>query len=83
MEKHAGIVDFDVTTDSSSSDSDDDSDDDDDDKKDDVKKGSDIPDGTANHKQGPIDQVRDYKKKEKALHRQHRGIMQWKVSEES
>lgn len=38
-----------------------------------------IPDGSAKHKQGPIDQIRDYKRRDKALHRQHRGLMQWKV----
>ena len=38
-----------------------------------------IPDGSAGQKQGPIDQIRDYKKREHALHRQHRGVMQWKV----
>lgn len=39
----------------------------------------DVPDGSKGHKQGPIDQLRDYKKKDKGLHRRHRGIMQWKV----
>jgi len=38
-----------------------------------------IPDGSAEHKQGPLDQIRDYKRRDKALHRQHRGLMQWKV----
>ncbi|VUC35988.1 unnamed protein product [Clonostachys rosea] len=38
-----------------------------------------IPDGSANDKQGPIDQIRDYKRREKALHRRHRGLMQWKI----
>jgi hypothetical protein len=39
----------------------------------------DIPDGSANEEQGPIDQIRDYKRREKTLHRRHRGLMQWKV----
>ena len=64
MERQAGIVDEEVSSDSDSDSSDD---------------GNDVPDGSAGNKQGPIDQVRDYKKREKGLHRQHRGIMQWKV----
>lgn len=68
MEKKAGIVDEEATSDSSSS-----SDDDDEDK-------HHIPNGNAENKQGVIDQVRDYKRRDKALHRQHRGMMQWKVS---
>ena len=66
MERKAGIVDEDVSSDSDSSaeDSDD---------------GGDVPDGSANNKQGPIDQMRDYQKRQKGLHRQHRGLMQWKV----
>ncbi|KAH7321314.1 hypothetical protein B0I35DRAFT_477812 [Stachybotrys elegans] len=39
----------------------------------------DIPDGSSGNKQGPIDQVRDYKRRSKVLHRQHRGLMQWKA----
>ncbi|POR37489.1 hypothetical protein TPAR_02309 [Tolypocladium paradoxum] len=39
----------------------------------------DIPDGSAGDRQGPLDRLRDYKRREKALHRQHRGLMQWKV----
>lgn len=62
LEKKAGIVDEEV-----SSDSDDSSDD------------EGMPDGSAGNRQGPIDQIKDYKRKEKALHRKHRGIMQWKV----
>jgi hypothetical protein len=41
---------------------------------------SSVPDGSADHKQGPIDQLRDYRRRDKRLHRQHRGLMQWKVS---
>lgn len=62
MQKKAGIVDEEVSSDSDSSSDD-----------------EDIPDGSQDNKQGPIDQVRDYKKRDKALHRQHRGMMQWKV----
>jgi hypothetical protein len=40
-----------------------------------------LPDGSAEDRQGPIDQVRDYKRRENALHRKHRGVMQWKVSD--
>lgn len=40
---------------------------------------SDIPDGSAGNKQGPIDQLRDYRRRDKRLHRQHRGLMQWKI----
>ncbi|RDA89156.1 hypothetical protein CP532_2298 [Ophiocordyceps camponoti-leonardi (nom. inval.)] len=43
-----------------------------------VGRGS-IPDGSVEHRQGPLDQIRDYRRRDKALHRQHRGIMQWKV----
>lgn len=63
LEKRAGIVDEEA-----SSESDDDSSDD-----------GDVPDGSAEDRQGPIDQIRDYKRREKGLHRKHRGIMQWKV----
>ncbi|KAH7156199.1 hypothetical protein EDB81DRAFT_786269 [Dactylonectria macrodidyma] len=38
-----------------------------------------IPDGSSNNKQGPIDKIRDYKKRDRRLHRQHRGLMQWKI----
>ncbi|KAM3561577.1 hypothetical protein MY1884_002312 [Beauveria asiatica] len=38
-----------------------------------------LPDGSISDKQSMLDQVRDYKKKAKTLHRQHRGIMQWKI----
>lgn len=41
---------------------------------------SSVPDGSAAQKQGPIDKVRDYRRRDKRLHRQHRGLMQWKVS---
>ncbi|CVK84618.1 uncharacterized protein FMAN_01582 [Fusarium mangiferae] len=40
---------------------------------------SSVPDGSADHKQGPIDQLRDYRRRDKRLHRQHRGLMQWKI----
>lgn len=66
MQKKAGIVDEEVSSDSES--------DSDDSEKDDV------PDGSANNKQGPIDQIKDYKNRNQGLHRRHRGIMQWKVS---
>lgn len=39
----------------------------------------DIPDGSSANKQGPIDKIRDYKRRDRRLHRQHRGLMQWKV----
>ncbi|KAF4461395.1 hypothetical protein FALBO_11807 [Fusarium albosuccineum] len=84
-EKEAGIVDADGSTgsahrpasigsnsdssSSSSSSSDSDSDD----------EGSGIPDGNAGNKQGPVDQLRDYRRRDKRLHRQHRGLMQWKI----
>ena len=56
-----------VVDDQESSDSDDSDDDD-------------VPDGSAEGKQGIVDQLRDYKKRDAGLHRQHRGMMQWKVS---
>ncbi|RFU77442.1 hypothetical protein TARUN_4789 [Trichoderma arundinaceum] len=62
MERAAGIVDEEISSDSDSSDED-----------------EYIPDGSPEHKQGPLDQVRDYKRRDKALHRQHRGLMQWKI----
>lgn len=64
LEKRAGIV-----NEEASSASDNDSSD----------GADDVPDGSAGDKQGPIDKVRDYKRREKALHRKHRGIMQWKI----
>ncbi|KAH8734973.1 hypothetical protein BGZ61DRAFT_342410 [Ilyonectria robusta] len=39
----------------------------------------DIPDGSSANKQGPIDKIRDYKRRDRRLHRQHRGLMQWKI----
>ncbi|GJN70495.1 hypothetical protein PLICBS_004553 [Purpureocillium lilacinum] len=84
LQKEAGIVDEEASSDSDSSD-----DDDDDDGNDAEggqqgngkprRKGEAIPDGSADDKQGPLDQLRDYRRRDKALHRQHRGIMQWKV----
>ncbi|KAL7943272.1 hypothetical protein V8C42DRAFT_330214 [Trichoderma barbatum] len=62
MERAAGIVDEEISSDSDSSD-----------------EHEYIPDGSADHRQSPVDQVRDYKRRDKALHRQHRGLMQWKV----
>jgi hypothetical protein len=62
LEKKAGVIEEEISSDSDSSDSDDD-----------------VPDGSAGNKQGLIDQAKDYKKREKRLHRQHRGLMQWKV----
>ncbi|KAI5462136.1 hypothetical protein BGZ63DRAFT_354616 [Mariannaea sp. PMI_226] len=41
--------------------------------------GHEIPDGSSRNRQGPIDQLRDYKRRDRRLHRQHRGLMQWKV----
>ncbi|KAF4589452.1 meiotically up-regulated protein [Ophiocordyceps camponoti-floridani] len=41
--------------------------------------GSTLPDGSIEHRQGPLDKIRDYRRRDKALHRQHRGVMQWKV----
>lgn len=66
LEKRAGIVDEDESSESDSSE--------------DEEGGDDgVPDGSAGSKQGPIDKARDYKNRQKGLHRQHRGIMQWKV----
>ncbi|KAG9256071.1 uncharacterized protein F5Z01DRAFT_619189 [Emericellopsis atlantica] len=62
MERKAGIVDEEVSSDSDSSDEE-----------------GDVPDGSAGQKQGPIDQAKDYKRREQGLHRQHRGLMQWKI----
>lgn len=64
IEREAGIVDEEASSDSDSS-------------SDEVKE--ELPDGSAQHKQGLMDQLRDYKRRDKALHRQHRGLMQWKV----
>lgn len=61
LEKKAGIVDEEASSDSDSS----------------GDEG--VPDGSAENRQGPIDQVKDYKRRENALHRKHRGVMQWKV----
>ncbi|KAG5922470.1 hypothetical protein E4U42_005453 [Claviceps africana] len=41
--------------------------------------GDEVPDGSAEHEQGVVDQVRSYRRRDKALHRQHRGLMQWKI----
>jgi hypothetical protein len=38
-----------------------------------------VPNGSSSQKQGPIDQLRDYRRRDKRLHRQHRGLMQWKA----
>lgn len=67
LEKRAGIVDEEASSES------------DNDSSDGGGKGN-VPDGSTGDRQGPIDQIRDYKRREKALHRKHRGIMQWKVS---
>ncbi|XP_044715365.1 c2 domain-containing protein [Hirsutella rhossiliensis] len=64
MQHEAGIVDEEASSDSDSSDS---------------SMSKDLPDGSVDDKQGPLDQIRDYRRRDKALHRQHRGIMQWKV----
>ncbi|PHH86863.1 hypothetical protein CDD83_9645 [Cordyceps sp. RAO-2017] len=68
MQKEAGIVDEEASSDSDSSDSDGDK-----------HSRHSVPDGSAAHRQGPLDQLRDYRRRDKALHRQHRGIMQWKI----
>ncbi|KAF4995858.1 hypothetical protein FGRMN_4815 [Fusarium graminum] len=83
QQKEAGIVDPDSddsahrsgSTDSES-DSDSNSSDTDDD---DERSVFDVPDGSAEHKQGPVDKMRDYSRRDKRLHRQHRGLMQWKI----
>ncbi|OAA37685.1 meiotically up-regulated protein [Metarhizium rileyi] len=64
IEREAGVVDEEASSDSDSSS--------------DGEKEQ-LPDGSAQHKQGLMDQLRDYKRRDKALHRQHRGLMQWKV----
>lgn len=63
IERQAGIVDEEASSDSDSSE----------------EEKEELPDGSADQKQGVIDQVRSYKRRDKALHRQHRGLMQWKV----
>ncbi|KAK3337758.1 hypothetical protein B0T19DRAFT_455688 [Cercophora scortea] len=43
--------------------------------------GGDHEDGDDDDgERGPMDQVRDYKKHHKQLHRKHRGVMQWKAA---
>ncbi|KAG5917543.1 hypothetical protein E4U61_002616, partial [Claviceps capensis] len=75
VEKQAGVVDGDDA--SSNSDS---SDEDSEEKNgQEGKDGKEVPDGSAKHKQGVVDQLRSYKRRDKALHRQHRGLMQWKI----
>jgi hypothetical protein len=69
MERKAGIVDGDVSTDSDSSDD-----------EGTTSGGEEDGGDDSGHKQGPIDQLKDYKKREEGLHRQQRGMMQWKVS---
>ncbi|OAQ98813.1 hypothetical protein LLEC1_01922 [Akanthomyces lecanii] len=89
-EKEAGIVDVDNAADAADSSDDDGADNDP--ENEDAKSqhhlrhgrrgssGKDsLPDGSISEKQSMMDQVRDYKKKAKTLHRQHRGIMQWKI----
>ncbi|KAG5979025.1 hypothetical protein E4U55_005649 [Claviceps digitariae] len=68
LERQAGIVDEEYA--SSDSDSSGDGEE---------QRAEEVPDGSAEHKQGVIDQLRSYKRREKALHRQHRGLMQWKI----
>lgn len=36
--------------------------------------------GTAGDDSGPLEDIKDYKKHSKQLHRRHRGLMQWKVA---
>ena len=36
--------------------------------------------GGSSSREGPIDAVKNYKTKSKTLHRQHRGLMQWKAT---
>jgi hypothetical protein len=69
-DRRPGSLDSDSDSNSSSSDTEDD----------DEGQISSVPDGSAAQKQGPIDKVRDYRRRDKRLHRQHRGLMQWKVS---
>lgn len=63
-QREAGIVDEEASSDSDSSDG---------------SRSKMMPDGSAEHRQGPLDQLRDYRRRDKALHRQHRGMMQWKL----
>lgn len=65
MQHEAGVVEDEASSDSDSSGDD---------------TSNDMADNSVNDKQGPLDQMRDFKRREKALHRQHRGLMQWKVS---
>ncbi|PHH67068.1 hypothetical protein CDD81_4463 [Ophiocordyceps australis] len=63
MEKAAGIGDEDASSDSDSSSGE-----------------KDEADGKSlKEKQSTLEQIRDYRRRDKALHRQHRGIMQWKI----
>ncbi|KAM0197541.1 hypothetical protein ACHAPI_005006 [Fusarium lateritium] len=68
-DRRPGSLDSDSDSDSSSSDTEDDNE----------GEISSVPDGSAAQKQGPIDKVRDYRRRDKRLHRQHRGLMQWKI----
>jgi hypothetical protein len=34
----------------------------------------------SEERKGPIDAIKDYKDRSKTLHRQHRGLMQWKIA---
>ncbi|ATY64903.1 meiotically up-regulated [Cordyceps militaris] len=91
FERSAGIVDADTAADSSDDDGPDNNADNDDAKSQHhnhrhTRHGSpgagrdaELPDGSTADKQSMLDQVRDYKKTAKTLHRQHRGIMQWKI----
>ena len=36
--------------------------------------------GTNDHETGPIEDIKDYQKHSKQLHRRHRGLMQWKLA---
>lgn len=74
--RELGIVDEEASSDSDSSDEDEGRSDVDGHNDEDRHR---IADGSAEDKQGPMDQLRDYRKRDKALHRQHRGLMQWKV----
>ncbi|KAG6039338.1 hypothetical protein E4U41_002880 [Claviceps citrina] len=65
MEKQAGIVYEEASSDSDSSSSDE----------------EEAPDGSAGHEQGMVDRVRSFRRRDKALHRQHRGLMQWKIAD--
>ncbi|KAG5931979.1 hypothetical protein E4U53_001532 [Claviceps sorghi] len=68
-EKQVGVVDDEyASSDSDSSEAGDEGD-----------EGDEVPDGSAEHEQGVVDRVRSYRRRDKALHRQHRGLMQWKI----